>query len=57
MLYEKHLCGISYNHVKLKSKYNEIGLPGHETHSYSVAHRFWVKAVTKLISIQMRFRE
>ena len=57
MLYAKHLCGISYNHVKLKSKYNEIGLPGHETHSYSMAHRFWVKAVTKLISIHMRFRE
>ena len=56
MLYATHLV---YNHVKLQSKYNEIGLSGHETHSYSasVAHRFWVKAVTKLISIHMRFRE
>ena len=57
MLYASHLRGISYNHVKLQSKYIEIGLPGHETHSYSVAHRFWVKAVTKLIPIYMRFRE
>ena len=49
MLFATHLPGISNNHVKIhvSSKYNEIGLPGHETHIYSVAHRFLVNAVTK----------